>query len=78
MIEFLVENSELKNDIIATEGVYWIYNDPQLSEVYSILMAKFKLVGKTKEEMTKYLMRKALKFVEELCRKQKSSSLSLP
>lgn len=46
-------------------------------EVFQILALKFKGSKKTKEEMVKYCMRKAFKFVGELNRKQKSNSLTL-
>jgi hypothetical protein len=38
----------------------------QLESVFRVLLAKFKKLRKTKEEMVKYCMRKAFKFIADL------------
>jgi hypothetical protein len=44
--------------------------DHDLREVYDILLKKFKRLKKTKEEMTKYCMRKAFKFLSEKIKRE--------
>ena len=45
-----------------------------LMEVFRMLMQKFKKLKKTKEEMTKYCMRKAFKFIIDKERQEKKNS----
>jgi hypothetical protein len=72
MIEFLVENSKLKDDILLYEGRRFYELGPDAEEVFRILAGKFKKLKKTKEELTKYCMRKAFKYVSEQGKKEGS------
>jgi|JI9StandDraft_2_1071091.scaffolds.fasta_scaffold197275_1 hypothetical protein len=65
MIEFLVENSQLREDMLLFEGRRFSDLGPGAEEVFKILMSKFRKLKKTKEELTKYCMRKAFKYVSE-------------
>lgn len=48
-------------------------NSNNLEFVFKVLLGKFKKLRKTKEEMVKYCMRKAFKFVTDLKKSPKSS-----
>lgn len=63
MIEFLVENSQMKDDVLDVEGRRISGGDPCLLRVFRLLANKFRKLRKTKEEMTKYCLRKAFKFI---------------
>lgn len=45
-----------------------------MGEVFDVLVKKFKKLKKTKEEMTKYCMRKAFKFLAEKYKKELDGS----
>ena len=51
-------------------------NDESLEYVFKSLMGKFKKLKKTKEEMTKFCMRKAFKFINDNKRNMKKKNCS--
>ena len=57
-----------------TSGKSLYEGSKDLMEVFRILMLKFKKLKKTKEEITKYCMRKAFKFIMDKEKKEKKSS----
>jgi hypothetical protein len=71
MIEFLVQHSQLKEDVLAMEGRRFAEDNPLIASAFKILALKFKKLRKTKEEMTKYCMRKAFKFVGDRGKKDR-------
>jgi hypothetical protein len=77
MIEFLVEHSQLKEDLLELESRNFSEDNPAMRQAFKILAAKFKKLRKTKEEMTKYCMRKAFKFIADRTRKDRAHSRDL-
>ena len=63
MIDFLVEHSQLREEMLDIESRNLTDENPNLKRVFIILAGKFKRLKKTKEEMTKYCMRKAFKHI---------------
>ena len=72
MVEFLVEHSRLREDLLLFEGRRFSELNPNADEVFRILVGKFRKLRKTKEELTKYCMRKAFKFVSDQGKKEGS------
>jgi hypothetical protein len=54
---------------VTTESTRLFPHDPALREVFQVLARKFRRLRKTKEEMVKYCIRKAFKYVTELTKK---------
>jgi hypothetical protein len=77
MIEFLIEHSHLKDDLLELECRHFSEENPAIRQAFKILAAKFKKLRKTKEEMTKYCMRKAFKFIADRTRKDKAHTRDL-
>lgn len=77
MIEFLVEHSQLKEDLLELESRSFCEGNPAASAAFRLLAAKFRRLRKTKEEMTKYCMRKAFKFVADRSRRDRTHSRDL-
>jgi hypothetical protein len=71
MIEFIVNNAASPEEGIRRE---WAHKnrveDPLVLEAFAVLVKKFKKLRKTKEEMTKYCMRKAFKYLSEKMRNE--------
>lgn len=63
MIEFLIEHSQLKEEALEAEGRRIAGEDAGLLRAFRLLAGKFRRLRKTKEEMTKYCLRKAFKFI---------------
>jgi hypothetical protein len=74
MIGFLIEHSRLKEDLLEAESLYFCKENSSIQTAFKILSNKFKKLRKTKEEMTKYCMRKAFKFIAEHSRKDRPHS----
>lgn len=76
MIEYLVENSKLPEETLMRE-VSHLLLPPHLHEVFHILLPKFRKLKKTKEEMTKYCMRKAFKFITDHSKTERTHSKNI-
>lgn len=77
MIEFLVEHSQFKEDQLELESRSFCEGNPAAMAAFRVLAGKFRKLRKTKEEMTKYCMRKAFKFVADRSRKDRTHSRDL-
>lgn len=71
MIEYIVENvsapeESIRKDWMRKNNVEGAF----ISDAFLVLVKKFKKLKKTKEEMTKYCMRKAFKFLSEKMRNE--------
>ena len=65
MIRILIEHSNSSDQELIRRGEKVTNGSKKLLEVYRILLKKFKKLKKTKEEMTKYCMRKAFKSISD-------------
>ena len=52
-------------DKLQTEKQKYVAHDKVLAEIFDVLIRKFRKLKKTKEEMTKYCMRKSFKFLAD-------------
>jgi hypothetical protein len=77
MIYFLIEHSHPKEDLPHPEINHFYHNNPAMHQAFKILANKFRRLRKTKEEMTKYCMRKAFKFIADRTRKDKAHTRDL-
>ena len=64
-----MRNVDKSDDRLQVERSKCVADDKELGEVFDVLVRKFRKLKKTKEEMTKYCMRKAFKFLAEKHRK---------
>ena len=77
MIDFLVEHSQLREEMMDIESRNLTDGNSNLKRVFMILAGKFKKLKKTKEEMTKYCMRKAFKYIADVTRRDRPHSRDL-
>jgi hypothetical protein len=77
MIYFLIEHSHPKEDLLDPENNHFYENNLAMHQAFKILATKFRKLRKTKEEMTKYCMRKAFKFIADRTRKDKAHTRDL-
>ena len=65
----LVKCVDKSDDKLYLEREKSVGRDRDIGEIFDLLVKKFRKLKKTKEEMTKYCMRKAFKFLAEKHRK---------
>lgn len=65
MIALLVKHVDKSDEKLQIEKLKCAASDKVLGEIFDMLVRKFRKLKKTKEEMTKYCMRKAFKFLAD-------------
>jgi hypothetical protein len=63
LINYLIVHSKLSEERIASESFRLFPASETLREIFQLLARKFRKLRKTKEEMVKYCIRKAFKYV---------------
>lgn len=59
----LIRHADTNEEKLQVERLRCVHEGDGLAEVFDVLVRKFRKLRKTKEEMTKYCMRKAFKFL---------------
>ena len=76
MISFLVDHSELSPQCLEIEGKLPLEGNTLLEGALKPLIEKFRKVKKSREELVKYVIRKALAFVQDNIWQQRRKSLN--